>query len=424
MEHISESEYAHPLHPRLIDPNSTRRLHVAMWTPLPPAPSGISDYAVALSRALIPHVDLTIYSAADADLSLFTGLPITVLSYQDYNPISNRQADVHIYHMGNSAHFHTEIYRQLLREPGIVVLHDLALFGFYLFNLYHQGSRQQFLEELAYHHGSRAAKGAGRYISSDFSSWLDLPMNRRVVEASLATIVHSRYGQESLLAKYPQAAVYSVQHGAHVLDGGSRMGVRRTYGWQDNQFVVGVFGEISPHKRIHVLLEALPRLLMVNPESGLLLAGRDGPNPNYPTKIRNMLRDRKIRNSVSYVPNPSTPQLEQFIQAVDVVVNLRWPTTGEMSGIMLRAFGAGKPVIGSDVPQWRELPESFCWRVPVGDGEVSALVERLTYAAEHPTETRRAGDAARRFVIDHATWEIAASRYLAVIESVVAQKRG
>jgi hypothetical protein len=158
VEHFSESEYAHPLHPRLIEPSSTRRLHVALWTPLPPAPSGISDYAVALSRALMTHVDLTIYSDADADLRVFEGLPISVLSYRDYNPLGSRQADVNIYHMGNSAHFHTEIYRQLMREPGIVVLHDLALFGFYLFNLYHQGSRQQFLDELTYQHGCQSSR--------------------------------------------------------------------------------------------------------------------------------------------------------------------------------------------------------------------------------------------------------------------------
>ncbi|MBX3062753.1 MAG: glycosyltransferase family 4 protein [Anaerolineae bacterium] len=399
-----------------------RRLRVGMWTPLPPAPSGISDYAVALIQALAQFIDITVYTIPTADTSLFQGLPVEVRSYTDYRRDA-RAIDAHVYHMGNSAHYHTEIHDQLLREPGITVLHDLALFGFYLYNLFYLGSRQQFYDEVSYQHGGAMVRQAGKYISGELNTWLDIPMNRRVVESSQSTIVHTQYGKDQLKQRFPQADVHHIMHGARVLDDSAGADLRMKLGWRHDQLVIGVFGEISPHKRVHVLLEVLPKLLKQYPNARLIVAGRDGPNNAYPQRIRQMLRSRAIRDVVHYADQVPTPLLEQYIQAVDIAVNLRSPTTGEMSGILLRALGAGKLVICSDVPQLAELPGSFVWKVPVDDRESSTLLDMLINAARNQDMLRRNGAAARQFIAANATWELVAQRYLAVIEAVVQRSR-
>jgi glycosyltransferase involved in cell wall biosynthesis len=136
-----------------------------------------------------------------------------------------------------------------------------------------------------------------------------------------------------------------------------------------------------------------------------------------------MLRSRGIRDAVHYADQVPTSLLEQYIQAVDVAVNLRSPTTGEMSGILLRALGAGKLVICSDVPQLAELPGSFCWKVPVDDRESATLLDMLINAARSLDMLHRNGAQARQYIEANATWELTAQHYLAVIESVVQRKR-
>ena len=61
----------------------------------------------------------------------------------------------------------------------------------------------------------------------------------------------------------------------------------------------------------------------------------------------------------------------------DVCVSLRAPTMGETSGTAMRALSLGKPLVVSDLGWFAELPDGVVRKVPVGEGEVDALVAAL-----------------------------------------------
>ncbi len=61
----------------------------------------------------------------------------------------------------------------------------------------------------------------------------------------------------------------------------------------------------------------------------------------------------------------------------DISVNLRFPTVGETSGAVCRLAGCGLPVVVSDVGWFRELPETFASKIPVGEGEAEAIAREL-----------------------------------------------
>ena len=61
----------------------------------------------------------------------------------------------------------------------------------------------------------------------------------------------------------------------------------------------------------------------------------------------------------------------------DVCVSLRAPTMGETSGTVMRALSLGKPLVVSDLGWFAELPDEVARKVPVGEGEVDALVAAL-----------------------------------------------
>ena len=86
--------------------------------------------------------------------------------------------------------------------------------------------------------------------------------------------------------------------------------------------------------------------------------------------------------------------------------------------------GAGKPVIASDVLQYRDLDPSFCWRVPTEDsGEQSAIEAAMRRVMEDPAIARDAGAAARRFVEAEASLSASADRYLDAIGECVSLKK-
>ena len=92
-------------------------------------------------------------------------------------------------------------------------------------------------------------------------------------------------------------------------------------------------------------------------------------------------------------------ELEGLVAACDCVISLRWPTAGETSAILMRALGAGRVVITTDLPQYRELPDEFCRKVPHEPGlQASRLVREMRSIAADPDGTARRGALAAAFV--------------------------
>jgi hypothetical protein len=73
---------------------------------MPPSKSGIADYSEALSGELAQRVSLTLF-----DQSAESG---------SFDPCA---FDVALYHIGNNP-WHTFVYEQALRHPGVVVMHE------------------------------------------------------------------------------------------------------------------------------------------------------------------------------------------------------------------------------------------------------------------------------------------------------------
>src|SRR6202012_3145027 len=77
---------------------------VGFYSPLPPAPTVVADYAAALLGALRRRGDVR--NAPD-------------------------QCDSALYHLGNNP-LHSGIYQRALQQPGVVVLHHAVLHQFFL----------------------------------------------------------------------------------------------------------------------------------------------------------------------------------------------------------------------------------------------------------------------------------------------------
>jgi glycosyltransferase involved in cell wall biosynthesis len=146
--------------------------------------------------------------------------------------------------------------------------------------------------------------------------------------------------------------------------------------------VIGCLGHVNESKRIPQLLEAFARL---GPDARLLLVGSWSPRlPELDLPPNVIRRD--------YVPEH---ELWSLLAACDAVVSLRCPTMGETSAAAVRALSVGKPLVVSDVGGFRELPDEVAIKIPVGDGEVDALVDAMQRAAGNRAMSRAALELAR-----------------------------
>ena len=82
---------------------------------------------------------------------------------------------------------------------------------------------------------------------------------------------------------------------------------------------------------------------------------------------------------------------------------------GETSGSAIRALSLGKPLVVSDLGWFAELPDEVARKIPVGEGEVDALVAALAAPAADAA-------AIRAYVEREHGLERVADRYAAALE--------
>jgi glycosyltransferase involved in cell wall biosynthesis len=226
---------------------------VAYCAPLPPARTGVADYAAALLTALRRHGSVEPHA---------------------------RHADVALYHLGNNP-LHREIYRRALAEPGVVVLHDAVLHHFFLGAL----GRDAYIEEFVYNYGEWQRALAEEMWRARASSGFDrryfeYPMLKRIAERSRAVVVHNPAAARMVRQHSPVATVIEIPHlfaPPELPPAAAVVRMRQSLGVPAHEFLFGVFGYLRESKRLFAVLRAFDRLRQARPHAcanaRLLVAG-------------------------------------------------------------------------------------------------------------------------------------------------------
>ncbi|HEX3580460.1 MAG TPA: glycosyltransferase [Thermoanaerobaculia bacterium] len=304
-------------------------MKVAYYSPMPPERTGIAHYSAMLLPELSKRLDVEVIS---------TGDPAT------------RQPGNPIYQLGNNPH-HEWIYLEALKTPGVIVLHDVVLHHLIVEMTLARGDADAYAAALRASHGAVGkawARGRAAGLHSEMGNFL-LPASIEVANRSRAVIVHNRWAADLLRS-------FGVSTPIHVVPHPSR-GPRPQP--SPPHKVAGVFGFLTSAKRGEVILEAMSKTRGVE----LLVVGEAAPNI-----------DASRFQTTGYVPDD---EFDAYYARADRIVNLRYPTAGETSGTLIRAFEAGKPVAVSDYAQFAEYPDECVVKIPFGEGEAEALAEFL-----------------------------------------------
>jgi glycosyltransferase involved in cell wall biosynthesis len=324
------------------------RVTVGFHSPLPPARTGVADYAGALLRALRERGEVRVGAA---------------------------QGDVHLYQVGNNQ-LHRAIYREALARPGVTVLHDAVLQHFFL-GAY---SEAEYVDEFVYNYGEWH-RDRGRQLWRDRAGsatderYFRYPMLRRIAERSKAVVVHNAGAAAMVRQHAADAEVVIIPHlfdPPPGIDPVSAIEFRRRLGIPLDDFMFGIFGFLRESKRLLQVLEVFGEVRKAKPGVSLLVAG-----DIISSDLERACRPLFSAPGVYRVPYLAERDFWIAASAIDACINLRVPAAGETSGIAIRMMGLGKPVLLTDTAENAALPKGTFLPVPSGVAERATLFDYI-----------------------------------------------
>ena len=372
---------------------------------MPPVQTGIAACSAGLVSELRGRHQVDVYT----DEALSARAPGTSSAHDFVSRHRINPYDLTVYQVGNSSH-HDYLWPYLFRYPGLTVLHDAHLHHARAAALLRTKRADDYRAEFAANHPGVVADLAELAVAGfDNHLYYSWPMTRLVVEASRLTAVHAPPVARQLKDELPHAAVTAIRlaHGEPLSEARiqrARSQVRAAYGISDDAVVFGVFGGLTPEKRLSQVLDAITAVLPYAPSAHLLLGGAVARHYDVAADVR--ARGLDGRTTITgYLPTDA--ELTDAVAACDVSLNLRWPTAREISGPWLRALAAGRPTITIDLEHMADVPalDPRTWRIMAGSripDPDSRVSDPVTVAIDILDEDHSLRAAMRRLASDPA----------------------
>jgi glycosyltransferase involved in cell wall biosynthesis len=355
--------------------NARRR--IAWVSPLPPSKTGIADYSNVLIHELMKDVDLVLFYEGDR--------PIVELKDKfELHHISELKKykdtfDDIFYHIGNNVKFHKDTYKFAWDYPGTVVLHDWNIHPFLKLSFIGTEDEHYYYEAMLEGYGEQGRKELNNLENGEVVDVFKFPMCDALVMRSNRVIIHNMWAKRRIIdngkvdvvpilgkiACWPNEDEIRAYRAKHVIN--------------ETHFIVSCMGFINTNKQPYALIKALEKLLSKNLPVTMLFAGE------LSSEVYSLIDYAHKRGLTDHVVFTGYQKERDYYRAMfasDVIVNLRSPTMGEGSMTLLQAITAGKPTIVSDACQYKEFPDSVCWKVPDEDSEVY-LYQYLDYLLSH-----------------------------------------
>jgi glycosyltransferase involved in cell wall biosynthesis len=410
----SLAELAH-VRPSHATPHLKRRPRLAFLSPLPSAPSGISDYSAELLPELARHyrIEVIVTQETVSDPWVVGNCPIRDLAWFK---IHAHEFDRIIYHFGNSE-FHSHMFDLLRQHPGVVVLHDFYLSGITAYRDVTGKNPGLWARELLEAHGWPAV--IHRYRAQDTADvvWA-YPCNLQVLQDALGVIVHADYSTQLARKWYGEDAGSDwrlIPHLRQPLIAADPSDARSSLNIPEGDFLVCSFGMLSRTKMNHRLLNAwLASPLAQDPRCHLVFVGQKDDG-SYGVDLERAIESEAFAGRIEITGRADAATFRRWLIAADLAVQLRTLSRGETSGTVLDCMNAGLATIVNANGSMAELPADCIWLM---DDEFSDddLVAALTTLWRDGARRRSLGNSANGHIKSHHRPRRCAEAYVDAIE--------
>ena len=396
---------------------------IAFWCPMPPSHTAVAQYGYSMLLEIRRYFSLTLVLPSYEINNPILPRDIAIISAEEAMRGHLDQADINIYHVGNHDRFHSWMLEAINTKPGLVILHDVSLFDL---------TRSICADSPVLWSALTRRHGYDETLSNQIDvdgvlipDRIKYTFTKDIVDASLCTVVHSKWSAEYLGAMHPKARIEYIPLAAKVIDENDFVYTRATLQNQARQVrlarnprIITILGGINSHKRILTGIDAFAQVAKAQPSALLRIVGRSD-NLELLNSIRALINKSKLDDRVELHLDVTEDQLDNFILESILIVALRWPTAGETSGAIMQALGAGRPVVTSDIPQFSGFDERFVFRIkPNTPTEVDEIAQVMLRAVEQPDDFRQAGALAKEFVRTTSTWPLVIEKYIHLLAEI------
>ena len=407
------------------------RYKIAYFTPLNPANSGISDYSEEILPHLGRYLDIDVFiDSGYRPTNPIINSTLKIYSHENFEDMNKKNNyDLCLYQMGNSP-VHEYMIKYILKNPGIMVLHDTTLFGLFVHAYGKSNDLDGLLDQVFENHGySKYLEAKSKLDANIVIDQFDNSINftKKLLDKSIMTLVHSDHSRKFLENQSSFSTIWKIDQQGVSEEFPSeesrqeeKAKIRAELGLTDS-VQISAFGRIIRHKRIDVLLKAFSMALDRGlKDAQLLLVGELFIDVRE--QILLLIEDLHLTETVTITGYVNSHDFIKYLKATDICVNLRYPTAGETSGTLIKALSMGLPVITSNYAQYKEYPDGCCWKVDLGDREVELLAEYLLVLAANENIRRQMSINAIKYSRENNSIERTVGQYLEAVSHAIKTK--
>jgi glycosyltransferase involved in cell wall biosynthesis len=412
-----------------------QELRLAIFAPVPPAPTGVADYVAELLPLLPDAWEIDLFvdqepGAVDAAVQARAGIH----PHPEWDRRRrDRPYDLQIYQVGNNtAHAYTLPY--VTRAPGLLVLHDAML---HTSRFTDHLSRADFAGYRAVARASRpdVGRAIGHLAAAGLagpSIFRAFPLCEDLVRASLRTVVHGEplaawlrglVGPVAALAESAASApiVETVVHWRQVppADPARVASWRQRVGADDDSPLIGTFGYIGAAHRLDLIIEALAPLASRR-AFRLVVAGAVDPTLG----LEELAAAAGLGERIHWAGRLPAEDFGALMRASDLALNLRYPTARASSGTMQQLLQLGIPTVIHDLLHLTDIPPGAVARVPTGrrETELDSLAAVLDTWLADPDARVLAGRRAAAWAATEITAVAMRDSYVSAITRTLEQR--
>lgn len=348
---------------------------VLWFSPLPPAKTDIANYSARLLPFLTEHFDLQFCVPDETPHSAFLNArPISNLTNKELN-----EADLCVYHLGNNARFHGQIFECAIKHPGLIVLHDRAIHEFFLgyLNIWDGKAPEEkisrYLETMGSWYGEQgyiAAEGIFSGNSTPSECAQDYPLFEMACENALAVLCHNPLVSAEVRWRFPLLDVLDLP----LPYPSSGQEASQKHDSVEKTMRLVAFGFMSSNRRLIPFMKAWAASPWKD-RFHLDIAGEMAEPEQLDMEIQRLGLGRQVLRH-GFMEDSA---LDALLGSADLALNLRFPTMGEASGSQLRIWANRVASLVTDIGWYGQLPEGTVLKIrPQHEhDDILTLLERL-----------------------------------------------
>lgn len=331
---------------------------IAYFSPMPPLESGIADFSEDIVGKLVKKLNVDVYVDPGKFHEINKNQENRIFSADEY---CNADYDDTIYEFGNSD-FHEYMIPFMEKYGGIIELHDINLHGLARF----LSSKERDPHSQLVNYGKIECDD--RFDSTQLYSLISDDkriINKYITQYADKIIVHSSYGKENLLTKninvpvtiiplYCKTKLRDIKYSKKIMK------------IDEDEFVFAAFGIVYETKRFRPIVEAFSSVSKDYNNARLYIVG-----DFIDDKLEKWYKEYSLTNEcckdIICTGRVELEKFENYMEASDVILNLRYPYNGENSASCAKAMGKGIPTIVNNIGSFSELPNDACYKLPSVD---------------------------------------------------------